>query len=98
MTGGLKPELRHTSRSRQLGSRSAPPHLHRLHLEPDHIAHGAAEFHPDQVDRLAAIAVLVGIAAGADLPQCLARGHGVHHLELEDADLPGVQHRHVLTG
>lgn len=69
----------------------AAPRSDAVHLEPHHAAAFPAELDPDQVDRLAAGAVLVGIGPIAQLLQGLALGHQLHHLELEQAPLP-VEH------
>lgn len=73
----------------------AAPRSDAVHLESRHAAAFPAELHVDQVDRLAAGAVPVGIGPIAQLLQGLALGLQLHHLELEQIPLPVEQHRHV---
>ena len=58
-----------------------------LHLKPYHAPLLPAEFHADQVDRLASGAGRVGIAPVLDLLQGAALGLQLDDLELEQIDL-----------
>ena len=66
-----------------------------LHGERGDVPRFAAELHPDQVDRVPEMPVLVGVALLLELGHRGAGRRLPDHLELEQVHLPVVQRRHV---
>ena len=82
---------------RRPGVRSAPVGrpLRPLDLEGHDVASLPAELHPDEVYRLAEIAVLVGVPPRLQLGHRRPLGGQLEHLELEQVHVAGAAHRHV---